>query len=115
MKTFYQMAAVATMAAFTLTSCDPTTTPVDPNPGDNMTKIITENITVNETWYADTTYQLGGRITVTAGATLTIEPGTVIKGEAGTGANAGFIDCAWWKIDGRWYSLDAYHLHYGCR
>lgn len=88
MKTFYQMAAVATMAAFTLTSCDPTTTPVDPNPGDNMTKIITENITVNETWYADTTYQLGGRITVTAGATLTIEPGTVIKGEAGTGANA---------------------------
>jgi len=31
---------------------------------------------------------LAGRITVTAGVTLTIEPGTIIKGEAGTGANA---------------------------
>ncbi|MEZ5059796.1 MAG: hypothetical protein R2879_22405 [Saprospiraceae bacterium] len=31
---------------------------------------------------------LGGRITVTNGVTLTIEPGTVIKGQAGAGANA---------------------------
>jgi hypothetical protein len=77
----------AAVAAITLAACEPTT-PVDPNPGDNKTKIISENITANETWYADTVYQLGGRITVTAGATLTIEPGTVIKGEAGTGANA---------------------------
>jgi len=51
-------------------------------------KVITENITKNTTWYSDTVYQLGGRITVTDGVTLTIEPGTVIKGEAGTGANA---------------------------
>jgi len=79
--------ALAAVAAITLASCEPTT-PVDPNPGDNKTKIISENITANETWYADTVYQLGGRITVTSGATLTIEPGTVIKGEAGTGANA---------------------------
>ncbi|MGA0247844.1 MAG: hypothetical protein ACO3NV_04370 [Schleiferiaceae bacterium] len=78
---------MAAVAAITLASCEPTT-PVDPNPGDNKTKIISENITANETWYADTVYQLGGRITVTSGATLTIEPGTVIKGEAGTGANA---------------------------
>ena len=83
----HKLFALAAVAAITLASCDPTT-PVDPNPGDNMTKIISENITANETWYADTVYQLGGRITVTAGATLTIEPGTVIKGEAGTGANA---------------------------
>ncbi len=83
----HKLVAFAAVAAITLASCEPTT-PVDPNPGDNMTKIISENITANETWYADTVYQLGGRITVTAGATLTIEPGTVIKGEAGTGANA---------------------------
>ena len=83
----HKLVALAAVAAITLASCEPTT-PVDPNPGDNMTKIISENITANETWYADTVYQLGGRITVTAGATLTIEPGTVIKGEAGTGANA---------------------------
>ena len=59
---------------------------VDPIP--NKNKVVTSNITSNTTWYSDTVYQLGGRITVTAGATLTIEPGTVIKGEAGTGANA---------------------------
>lgn len=67
-------------------ACDPTT-PVDPPMG-NSNKIITQNITVNTTWYADTVYQLGGRIAVVDGVTLTIEPGTVIKGEAGTGANA---------------------------
>lgn len=49
---------------------------------------VTSNITTNTTWTADKTYRLGGRIVVEAGATLTIEPGTVIKGEAGTGANA---------------------------
>jgi hypothetical protein len=54
----------------------------------SQNKVITENITKNTTWYSDTVYQLGGRITVTDGVTLTIEPGTVIKGEAGTGANA---------------------------
>lgn len=59
---------------------------VDPIP--NKNKVVTSNIISNTTWYSDTVYQLGGRITVTAGATLTIEPGTVIKGEAGTGANA---------------------------
>jgi hypothetical protein len=31
---------------------------------------------------------LAGRITITNGATLTIEPGTIIKGQAGTGSNA---------------------------
>jgi hypothetical protein len=59
---------------------------VDPIPTQN--KVITTNITSNTTWYSDTIYQLGGRIAVEDGATLTIEPGTIIKGEAGTGANA---------------------------
>lgn len=59
---------------------------VDPIPTQN--KVITSNITSNTTWYSDTIYQLGGRIAVEDGATLTIEPGTIIKGEAGTGANA---------------------------
>ena len=60
--------------------------PVDPKPTSN--KVITGNITTNTIWYADTVYQLGGRIAVVDGVTLTIEPGTIIKGEAGTGANA---------------------------
>ena len=54
----------------------------------SQNKIVTENITKNTTWYSDTVYQLAGRITVTEGSTLTIEPGTIVKGEAGTGANA---------------------------
>ncbi len=49
---------------------------------------VTSNISENTTWISDNIYVLGGRITVLDGATLTIEPGTVIKGEAGTGANA---------------------------
>jgi hypothetical protein len=50
--------------------------------------VITNNITENTTWTKDKIYVLGGRITVVNGVTLTIEAGTVIKGQAGTGANA---------------------------
>jgi hypothetical protein len=50
--------------------------------------VITANITENTTWTADKVYELGGRIAVEDGATLTIEAGTVIKGQAGNGASA---------------------------
>lgn len=60
--------------------------PIDPQPTQN--RLVNTNIKQNTTWYADTIYQLGGRIAVEDGATLTIQPGTIIKGEAGTGANA---------------------------
>jgi len=53
--------------------------------GDQM---ISSNITSNTTWTADKVYILTTRVAIESGATLTIEPGTVIKGEAGTGANA---------------------------
>ena len=57
--------------------------------GETVTQVlVTASLTTNTTWTADKTYILGGRITVPNGVTLTIEPGTVIKGEAGTGANA---------------------------
>src|SRR5690554_1189773 len=49
---------------------------------------ITENITTNTTWETGKTYVLKNRIAVTSGNKLTIEPGVIIKGEAGTGANA---------------------------
>lgn len=52
------------------------------------TVLLTSNITSNTTWESSKVYVLGGRITVTSGATLTIQPGTIIKGQAGTGANA---------------------------
>jgi len=49
---------------------------------------VNSNITENTTWTSGKVYILGGRITVVDGVTLTIEPGTLIKGEAGTGPNA---------------------------
>jgi len=73
------------MGFFLITSCDKTE-PVDPQPTQN--RIVNTSIKTNTTWYSDTVYQLGGRIAVENGATLTIQAGTVIKGEAGTGANA---------------------------
>jgi hypothetical protein len=50
--------------------------------------VVTENVTANTTWTADKIWILGSRIAVTSDVTLTIEPGTIIKGQAGTGANA---------------------------
>ncbi len=49
---------------------------------------VSANITSDASWTADNVYVLSGRIAVTSGATLNIAAGTIIKGEAGTGANA---------------------------
>jgi len=49
---------------------------------------ISGNITEDDTWESGKVYILAGRIAVVDGVTLTIEPGVVVKGEAGTGANA---------------------------
>ena len=49
---------------------------------------VPRTITTNTTWTSDNTYILTQYSFVTNGATLTIEPGTVVKGEVGTGANA---------------------------
>ena len=60
-----------------------TAAPVDPN---EIT--VGSNITANTTWETGKTYILAGRIAVVDGVTLTIEPGVMVKGQAGTGANA---------------------------
>ena len=49
---------------------------------------VTDNITTDVTWTSDKIYILTTRIAVTSGACLTIEAGTIIKGEAGAEANA---------------------------
>jgi hypothetical protein len=48
---------------------------------------VTE-ITSDTTWTNDKIWLMDGKIVVEDGATLTIEEGTIIKGSAGTGANA---------------------------
>ena len=72
----------------TITSCSKDDEDDDNTTNPTENKVITSNISENTTWTSDKVYQLGGRIAVEDGATLTIEPGTIIKGEAGTGANA---------------------------
>ena len=51
-------------------------------------QLVNGNITSNTTWTSDKVWILPNRVAVESGATLTIEAGTVIKGVAGTGANA---------------------------
>lgn len=58
-----------------------------PTAGEN-TKIVTGHITENTTWTADKIWELAGKIVVEDGVTLTIEPGTIIKGREGTGTLA---------------------------
>ncbi|RIH64624.1 hypothetical protein D1164_13345 [Mariniphaga sediminis] len=67
------------------TACEEDDTQLIP---DEDSEKITSNITENTTWTSGKVYVLGGRITVLDGVTLTIEPGTIIKGEAGTQANS---------------------------
>lgn len=84
-KYFSMFAIAATVMVFASCDEDPVTPEPTPTTGN---VIVSSNISSNTTWTSDKVYQLGGRITVLDGVTLTIEPGTIIKGEAGTGANA---------------------------
>lgn len=49
----------------------------------NETITKTGELTANETWTANNIYVLDGRVVVSDGVTLTIEPGTIIKGAEG--------------------------------
>jgi len=49
---------------------------------------VTGAITENTTWTSDNIYKLNQKVVVDAGATLTIEEGTIIKGTPGTGSLA---------------------------
>lgn len=49
---------------------------------------LTGQITSNTTLTSDKIWTLNGRVTVISGVTLTVEPGTIIKGGSGTGPNA---------------------------
>ncbi|CAG5079496.1 hypothetical protein [Parvicella tangerina] len=51
-------------------------------------EVVSGSITSNTTWTNDKIYELDGKVVVDNGATLTIEPGTIIKGQEGTGTNA---------------------------
>ena len=73
---------------FTLTDANGLTDDVDHTLTISNEVMVSANITTNTTWVSTRTYVLTTRVAVQSGATLTIEPGTLIKGAAGTGANA---------------------------
>jgi hypothetical protein len=50
--------------------------------------VVNTNITSNTTWSKANIYELASRVIVEPGFTLTIEAGTVIKGQPGSGVNA---------------------------
>ncbi|HAF27988.1 MAG TPA: hypothetical protein DCG75_02975 [Bacteroidales bacterium] len=52
------------------------------------TFVVSNNISANTTWETGNIYILAGRIAVLDGITLTIEPGVVVKGQAGSAENA---------------------------
>jgi hypothetical protein len=52
------------------------------------TVTVTGAITADVTWTSDNIYQLNQKVVVEDGATLTINPGTIIKGSSGTGSLA---------------------------
>ncbi len=49
--------------------------------------MVTDNITTSTTWTADNVYNLQKQIYVMPGATLTIEPGTLVQSTAGVGGS----------------------------
>jgi hypothetical protein len=62
--------------------------PGDTGSDDCPTVAVTGAISVNTTWTADNIYQLNQKVVVSEGVTLTINPGTIIKGSPGTGSLA---------------------------
>lgn len=90
MKKFNSLLIMFAAVVVVFTSCiDGNDKPVDTIiPGSADVLLIDSNITTNTTWETGKTYVLGGRIAVTAGNTLTIQPGAIVKGEVGSGSNA---------------------------
>ncbi|MBK8557315.1 MAG: T9SS type A sorting domain-containing protein [Lewinellaceae bacterium] len=66
----------------------------------NQEVTISGNITNNTTWTADKTYILQGFVYVKNCATLTIEPGTIIKGDKGSKAALIVTRCSKINADG---------------
>ena len=84
MKKILSMLAIASTLT-TFVACDDEN-PRPDKPVDNT--VISGVIEADEIWSADRIYELDGRVIVADGVTLTIQPGTIIKGREGQAANA---------------------------
>jgi hypothetical protein len=89
MKKYNYLLAVLTASLLGLVGCiEGNDKPDNGSEGGDANVQITSNITTNTTWETGKVYVLAGRIAVTSGVTLTIQPGVIVKGEVGSGANA---------------------------
>ena len=83
-KFLFSLLAIASLFISSCSGDDNGTTPTDDDPdpsGEEITK--TGIITADETWESENIYILDGKVVVGDGVTLTIEAGTIIKGEEG--------------------------------
>jgi len=51
-------------------------------------EVVSVSITADATWTADRIWELASKVVIEDGVTLTIEPGTIVKGRTGTGSLA---------------------------
>lgn len=86
MKKFQSMLAIAAMSMAFVACKDDDDDATPKNETDNV--VVQGLIEEDQVWKADRIYELNGRVIVTEDVTLTIEPGTIIKGREGQGANA---------------------------
>lgn len=84
MKKFLSMLTISIMAMAFVACDEDEVTPEEPL----VNTVVSGIIDADQTWTADYVYELNGRVIVADGVTLTIEPGTIIKGQNQTGANA---------------------------
>lgn len=81
------LSSIVLSALLLIVSCSNSDNPIPVEPGPVNTT-LSEQITADKTLTNDVIWTLAGRVTVTNGATLTIEKGTIIKALSGSGANA---------------------------
>ncbi|AZI26024.1 hypothetical protein EA772_11960 [Pedobacter sp. G11] len=83
MKKQLLLCALSILGLFASCSKSPVDDDINP-PADANTVEISGDITASTTWSASKIYVLKGNVFVTGNATLTIEPGTIIKGDKAT-------------------------------
>ena len=85
MKKFLSLLAFAALSA-AFVACDDDDDATPDVPLENT--VVSGLIEQNQTWTANNVYELDGRVIIADGVTLTIEAGTIIKGQDGQGVNA---------------------------
>lgn len=87
-KTFINSIILLFAATVFISSCKNETTTPDPEPTPTKNVVVSGLLNASTTWAADTIYELAGKVVVGSGITLTIQPGTIIKGRTGAGSLA---------------------------